>query len=123
MGVEYYLVCIREELLFGKGVEPPRGRGRLSGARESQLFFGVPGIYKNVFKGTGSEYFVVYFRAYIYVFGWLCRATCSFVSTSIIPYYTIMLLGNGSSNDVQMDLRKHFCCNIPPKQLRLPSST
>ena len=37
MGVEYYLVCIREGLLCGKGVEPPRGRGRLSGARESQL--------------------------------------------------------------------------------------
>ena len=84
MGVEYYLVCIREELLFGKGVEPPRGRGRLSGARESQLFFGVPGIYKNVFKGTGSEYFVVYFRAYIYVFGWLCRATCPIVSTPML---------------------------------------
>ena len=28
MGVEYYLVCIREGLLCGKGVEPPRGRGR-----------------------------------------------------------------------------------------------
>ena len=41
MGVEYYLAYIREGLLCGKGVEPPRGRGRLSGARESQLFFGV----------------------------------------------------------------------------------
>ena len=30
----------REGLLCGKGVEPPRGRGRPSGARESQLFFG-----------------------------------------------------------------------------------
>ena len=39
MGVEYYLVCVREGLLCRKGVEPPRGRGRLSGARESQLFF------------------------------------------------------------------------------------
>ena len=39
MGVEYYLVCIREGLLCGKGVEPPRGRARLSGARESQLSF------------------------------------------------------------------------------------
>ena len=38
IGVEYYLVCIREGLLCGKGVEPPRGRGRLSGARETQLF-------------------------------------------------------------------------------------
>ena len=38
MGVEYYLVCIREGLLCGKGVEPPRGRGRLSGVREKQLF-------------------------------------------------------------------------------------
>ena len=27
-------------LLCGTGVEPPRGRGRLSGGRESQLFFG-----------------------------------------------------------------------------------
>ena len=27
-------------LLCGKGVEPPRGRGGPSGARESQLFFG-----------------------------------------------------------------------------------
>ena len=41
MGVEYYLVCIREGLLCGKGVEPPRGRGRLSGARESQLYTAV----------------------------------------------------------------------------------
>ena len=40
MGVEYYLVCIREGLLCGKGVELPRGRGRLlSGVRETQLFF------------------------------------------------------------------------------------
>ena len=37
-GKEYYLVCIKEGLLCGKGVEPPRGRGRLSGARETQLF-------------------------------------------------------------------------------------
>ena len=37
MDVEYSLVCIREGRLGGKGVEPPRGRGRLSGARESQL--------------------------------------------------------------------------------------
>ena len=40
MDVEYSLVCIREGRLGGKGVEPPRGRGRLSGARESQLFWG-----------------------------------------------------------------------------------
>ena len=38
MGVEYYLVCIREGLLCGKGTKPPRGRGRLSGVRETQLF-------------------------------------------------------------------------------------
>ena len=36
--VEYDLVCIREGLLLGKGVESPRGRGRLSGVRETQLF-------------------------------------------------------------------------------------
>ena len=40
MGVESCLVCITEGLLCGKGVEPPRGRGRLSGVWESQLFFG-----------------------------------------------------------------------------------
>ena len=42
-----------------------------------------------------------------------------------------MLLGTSSSSssssssgdDVQMDLRKHFCYNIPKKHLRLPSST
>ena len=70
MGVEYYLVCIGERLLCGKGVEPPRGRGRPSGARESQLFFGVY-YNKNAFKVIGSEYqvfcclFVV--RIYIYI--------------------------------------------------------
>ena len=38
IGVENYLVCIREGLLCGIGVEPPRGRGRLSGVPETQLF-------------------------------------------------------------------------------------
>ena len=38
MGVEYCLVCIREGLPCGKGVEPPRRRGTLSGVRETQLF-------------------------------------------------------------------------------------
>ena len=34
-------LCVghRERLLCGKGVEPPRGSGKPSGARESQLFF------------------------------------------------------------------------------------
>ena len=74
---------IREGLLCGKGVEPPRGRGRLSGARESQLFFGVYYI-KNVFKYIGYGYFVYLSCVYIYyIFGWLCRGTCcSVVSTS-----------------------------------------
>ena len=67
MGVEYYLVCIREGLLCGKGVEPPRGRRRLSGARESQLFVGVY-YNKTVFKDVGSEHFVVCLScAYVYV--------------------------------------------------------
>ena len=67
MGVEYYLVCIREGLLCGKGVEPPRGRRRLSGARESQLFVGVY-YNKTVFKDIGSEHFVVYLSCvYIYI--------------------------------------------------------
>ena len=65
-GVACYLVCIREGLLCGKGVEPPRGRGRLRGARESQLFFGVY-YNKNVFKGIGSEYLLSICRAYIYI--------------------------------------------------------
>ena len=38
IGVEYCLVCIREGLLCGKGVEPSRGRVRLSGVRQTQLF-------------------------------------------------------------------------------------
>ena len=58
MGVGYYLLCTREGLLCGKGVEPPRGRERLSGAQESQLFFGV---YNNkiVFKDPfGYHYYL-----------------------------------------------------------------
>ena len=40
----------REGLLCGKGVEPPRGRGRPSGARESQVFWGYTSYYKkNIF--------------------------------------------------------------------------
>ena len=38
MGVEYHLVSNREGLLCWKGAEPPRGRGRLSGVRETKLF-------------------------------------------------------------------------------------
>ena len=45
---------IREGLLCGNDVEPPRGRGRLSGARGPQLFFGVY-YNKNVFKDIWSE--------------------------------------------------------------------
>ena len=59
MGVEYYLACIREGMLCGKGVEPPRGGGRLSRARESQLFFGVY-YNKNVFEDIRSKCFVVH---------------------------------------------------------------
>ena len=84
MGVEYYLVCIREGLLCGKGVEPPRGRGKLSAARESQPFFWEY-FNKNVFKDIGSGYLLSIYRAYIYMFGWLCRATCcSVLSTSML---------------------------------------
>ena len=38
-------------LMCGAGVEPPRGRGRSSGARESQLFFGyvIPKIFQRSF--------------------------------------------------------------------------
>ena len=37
----------------------------------------------------GSEYFVVYLSCiykyiFLYMFGWLCRATCYFVSTSVL---------------------------------------
>ena len=84
MGLEYHLVCIREGLLCGKGVEPPRGRGKLSAARESQPFFWEY-FNKNVFKDIGSGYLLSIYRAYIYMFGWLCRATCcSVVSTSML---------------------------------------
>ena len=38
IGVEHSRVCIKEGLLCEKGVEPPRGRGRLSGVRDTQLF-------------------------------------------------------------------------------------
>ena len=38
IGVENYLVCIREGLLCVKGVEPPRGGGRISGVREAAVF-------------------------------------------------------------------------------------
>ena len=38
MDIEYYIVCIKEGLLCGEGVEPPPDRGRLSGVRETQLF-------------------------------------------------------------------------------------
>ena len=38
-------------LLCGKGAEPPRGRGRPSGARESQMFFGYKhGITTKIFS-------------------------------------------------------------------------
>ena len=85
MGVEYYLACIREGMLCGKGVEPPRGGGRLSRARESQLFFGVY-YNKNVFEDTVLDLSVLLSicRAYLCMFGWLCRATCSVVSTSML---------------------------------------
>ena len=67
MGVEYYLICIREGLLCGKGVEPPRGRERLSGARESQLFFGVYIITKMFSKILYLRILLSICRAYIYV--------------------------------------------------------
>ena len=66
-GVACYLVCIREGLLCGKGVELPRGRGRLSGARESQLFWGY--MTANMFSNIlDIKYFVVIFVVRIYMF-------------------------------------------------------
>ena len=115
MGVEYYQVCIREGLLCGKGVEPPWGRGRLIGVRETQLF--LRSNQSNLVDYTiliicghnGAKMYLVIFIflicvtdsmkgfsrcgywvfcglfvvcVYIYMFGWLCRATyCSVVST------------------------------------------
>ena len=38
IGIGYCLVCIREGLLCVKGVEPPRGGGRISGVREAAVF-------------------------------------------------------------------------------------
>ena len=88
MGVEYYLVCIREGLLCGKGVEPPRGRGRLSGALEWQLFLGVY-YHKNVFKYIGSEYFVVYLsRVYI------CSA--GYAELPVVLLYLLQFWGIGA---------------------------
>ena len=38
MSVEYYLVCIREGLLCGKGLGATTRPGRIIGVRETQLF-------------------------------------------------------------------------------------
>ena len=45
-------------LLCGKGVEPPRGRGRPSGARESQVFFGY--ILTKILKDPFGHHHVRY---------------------------------------------------------------
>ena len=77
---------MREGLLCGKGVEPPRGRGRLSGARESQLFFGVY-YNKNVFTDIGSESFVVYLSCvYIYI----CSA--GYAEVPVVLWYLLQCL-------------------------------
>ena len=47
-------------LLCGKGVEPPRGRGRPGGGRESQVFFGL--LSQNVFKGPRIRHYHYYYR-------------------------------------------------------------
>ena len=40
----------------GKGVEPPRGRGRLSGVRELQLFFGyITRVVNSMCGGFGTQ--------------------------------------------------------------------
>ena len=52
-------------LLCGASVEPPRGRGRPSGARESQLFFGYN---RNIFKDPlGCHYHYRYRATRIFV--------------------------------------------------------
>ena len=53
-------------LLCGKCVEPPRGRGRPSGARESQLFWGYI-INKTIFKDPfGHHYYYYHYRGALY---------------------------------------------------------
>ena len=55
----------REGLLCGKGVEPPRGRGRPSGARELQVFWGILQYNKNIFKYPfGRPYYYYYYYFY-----------------------------------------------------------
>ena len=67
MGIEYYLVCIREGLLCGKGVGPPRGRGRLSGARESQLFFQDPfGHHYSKHYLPDTQYLYIYEKSLVF---------------------------------------------------------
>ena len=52
-------------LLCGKGVEPPRGRGRPSGARESQVFFGYiitkvfSKIHLDITTTTTEEHYII----------------------------------------------------------------
>ena len=52
-------------LLCGSGVDPPRGRGRPSGARESQVFFGyvIPGN-KNFLKDPFGHHYYYYHYHY-----------------------------------------------------------
>ena len=65
--------CFRRQvigLLCGKGVEPPQGRGRPSGARESQLFLGyiltkvVSKIHLDITTTTTEEHYII--RMYEY---------------------------------------------------------
>ena len=59
MGVEYYLVCIREGLLCGKGV---------GGARESQLLGCI--TTKLFSKILDLSILLSVCRAHMYMFGW-----------------------------------------------------
>ena len=66
----------REGLLCGKGVEPPRGRGKPSGARESQVFFGYitcitkicAEIHSDITTTTTIKYHYYYYYYYYYYY-------------------------------------------------------
>ena len=112
----------RKGLLCGKGVEPPRGRGRLSGARESQLFFGYiittkmfSKMHLDITPTKGNFwYLVLLINLSPMSVSDVQRSLQSCVSTiqsvgltaDVFHPYHIMLLGSERDDDdnVQMDL-------------------
>ena len=77
-------------LLCGAGVEPPRGRGRPSGARESQLFFGCYSnkYNKNVFKDPFEHHHHYYYRGAIYNKDLSCQVVVVIFLVGVLYYHT-----------------------------------